>query len=184
MLEYNDAKLQLRAQQLVIAQAQLKKEKLLRLPTLSAFARYQEQAQRATFNFLNFNEKWYGIGVAGLRFEVPIYTARIRKSAIGRAQVNADIAQLQLENEKRKIDTETDELMLSYRQAISSLQINEEAYQLSEENLKLVRIKYQGGVVSYDQYLNVFNDALAAQNKYLRTLSDVMINGKLLELRR
>lgn len=177
-------KLQLRTQQLVIAQAQLKKEKLLRLPTLSAFARYQEQAQRSTFNFLNFNEKWYGIGVAGLRFEVPIYTARIRESAIGRAQVNADIAQLQLENEKRKIDTETNELLLTYRQALTSLKINEEAYQLSEENLKLVRIKYQGGVVSYDQYLNVFNDALAAQNKYLRTLSDVMINGKLLELRR
>ena len=176
-------KLQLRAQQLVVAQAQLKKEKLLRLPTLSAFARYQEQAQRSTFNFLNFNEKWYGIGVTGLRFEVPIYTARLRESAIGRAQVNADIAQLQLDNEKRKFQTETDELLLNYRQAVSSLKTNEEAYQLSQENLQLVLIKYRGGILSYDQYLNVFNEALNAQNKYLRTLADVMINGKLLELR-
>lgn len=176
-------KLQLRAQQLVVAQAQLKKEKLLRLPTLSAFARYQEQAQRSTFNFLNFNEKWYGIGVTGLRFEVPIYTARLRESAIGRAQVNADIAQLQLDNEKRKFQTETDELLLNYRQAVSSLKTNEEAYQLSQENLQLVLIKYRGGILSYDQYLNVFNEALNAQNKYLRTLADVMINAKLLELR-
>lgn len=176
-------KLQLRAQQLVVAQAQLKKEKLLRLPTLSAFARYQEQAQRSTFNFLNFNEKWYGIGVTGLRFEVPIYTARLRESAIGRAQVNADIAQLQLDNEKRKFQTETEELLLNYRQAVSSLKTNEEAYQLSQENLQLVLIKYRGGILSYDQYLNVFNEALNAQNKYLRTLADVMINGKLLELR-
>lgn len=176
-------KLQLRAQQLVVAQAQLKKEKLLRLPTLSAFARYQEQAQRSTFNFLNFNEKWYGIGVTGLRFEVPIYTARLRESAIGRAQVNADIAQLQLDNEKRKFQTETEELLLNYRQAVSSLKTNEEAYQLSQENLQLVLIKYRGGILSYDQYLNVFNEALNAQNKYLRTLADVMINAKLLELR-
>ena len=176
-------KLQLRAQQLVVAQAQLKKEKLLRLPTLSAFTRYQEQAQRSTFNFLNFNEKWYGIGVAGLRFEVPIYTARLRESAIGRAQVNADIAKLQLDNEKRKFQSETDELLLNYRQAVSSLKTNEEAYQLSQQNLQLVLIKYQGGILSYDQYLNVFNEALNAQNKYLRTLADVMINGKLLELR-
>lgn len=176
-------KLQLRANQMILAQEQFKKEKLLKLPTLSAFARYQEQAQRSTFNFLNFNEKWYGIGVTGLRFEVPIYTARLRESAIGRAQVNADIAQLQLDNEKRKFQTETDELLLNYRQAVSSLKTNEEAYQLSQENLQLVLIKYRGGILSYDQYLNVFNEALNAQNKYLRTLADVMINGKLLELR-
>lgn len=176
-------KLQLRTNQMVLAQEQFKKEKLLKLPTLSAFARYQEQAQRSTFNFLNFNEKWFGIGVTGLRFEVPIYTARIRESGIARAKANVDIAQMQLENEKRKLQTDNEDIRLSYQQALNSLKINQEAYQLSEENMKLVLIKYKGGVLGYDQYLNVFNEALNAQNKYLRTLADVMINGKLLEIR-
>ena len=176
-------KLQLRANQMVLAQEQFKKEKLLKLPTLSAFARYQEQAQRSTFNFLNFNEKWFGIGITGLRFEVPIYTARIRESGIARAKANADIAQMQLENEKRKLQTDNQDIRLSYQQALNSLKINQEAYQLSEENMKLVLIKYKGGVLGYDQYLNVFNEALNAQNKYLRTFADVMINGKLLEIR-
>lgn len=176
-------KLQLRANQMILAQEQFKKEKLLKLPTLSAFARYQEQAQRSTFNFLNFNEKWFGIGVTGLRFEVPIYTARIRESGIARAKANADIAQLQLENEKRKLQTDNEDIRLAYQQALNSLKINQEAYQLSEENMKLVLIKYKGGILGYDQYLNVFNETLNAQNKYLRTLADVMINGKLLEIR-
>lgn len=176
-------KLQLRANQMILAQEQFKKEKLLKLPTLSAFARYQEQAQRSNFNFLNFNEKWFGIGVTGLRFEVPIYTARIRESAIARAKANADIAQMQLENEKRKLQTDNEDIRLAYQQALNSLKINQEAYQLSEENMKLVLIKYKGGILGYDQYLNVFNETLNAQNKYLRTLSDVMINGKLLEIR-
>lgn len=176
-------KLQLRTNQMVLAQEQFKKEKLLKLPTLSAFARYQEQAQRSTFNFLNFNEKWFGIGVTGLRFEVPIYTARIRESGIARAKANADIAQMQLENEKRKLQTDNEDIRLSYQQALNSLKINQEAYKLSEENMKLVLIKYKGGVLGYDQYLNVFNETLNAQNKYLRTLADVMINGKLLEIR-
>lgn len=176
-------KLQLRANQMVLAQEQFKKEKLLKLPTLSAFARYQEQAQRSTFNFLNFNEKWFGIGVTGLRFEVPIYTARIRESGIARAKANADIAQMQLENEKRKLQTDNEDIRLSYQQALNSLKINQEAYQLSEENMKLVLIKYKGGVLGYDQYLNVFNETLNAQNKYFRTFADVMINGKLLEIR-
>jgi outer membrane protein TolC len=177
-------RLQLRMAQLELAQQQLTKEQKLKLPTLSVYARLSEQAQRNKFNFLNFNEPWFGIGVAGLRLEVPIYTARIRESGIARARINAEIAQRQLENEQRKFDTETQDLRIGYHQAARSLQVNQEAYQLSEENLQLALIKYKGGVMSYDQYLNVFNEALNAQNKYFRTLADVMINDKLLELRR
>jgi outer membrane protein len=176
-------RLQLRAAQFSLAQEQLKKEQKLKLPTLSAYTRYSEQAQRNKFNFLNFNEKWFGIGVAGLRFEAPIYSGRIRESGIARARVNADIAQMQLENEERKYDSETRDLRITYNEAVNSLKINREAYQLSEENMKLVLIKYKGGILGYDQYLNVLNETLNAQNKYLRTLADVMINGKLLEIR-
>lgn len=176
-------RLQLRAAQFSLAKEQLKKEQKLRLPTLSAYARYSEQAQRNQFNFLNFNEKWFGIGVAGLRFEAPIYSGRLRESGIARARVNADIAQMQLDNEKRKYDSETQDLLITYHQSLNSLNINREAYQLNEENMKLVLIKYKSGILSYDQYLNVFNEVLNAQNKYLRTLADVMINGKLLEIR-
>ncbi|MCP1386141.1 TolC family protein [Runella salmonicolor] len=176
-------RLQLRAAQFSLAKEQVKKEQKLRLPTLSAYARYSEQAQRNQLNFLNFNEKWFGIGVAGLRFEAPIYSGRIRESGIARARVNAEIAQLQLDNEKRKYDSETQDLLITYNQSLNSLKINQEAYQLNEENMKLVLIKYRGGILSYDQYLNVFNEVLNAQNKYLRTLADVMINGKLLEIR-
>ena len=176
-------RLQLRAAQFSLAQEQLKKEQKLKLPTLSAYTRYSEQAQRNKFNFLNFNEKWFGIGVAGLRFEAPIYSGRIRESGIARARVNADIAQMQLENDRRKYDSETRDLRITYNEAVNSLKINREAYQLSEENMKLVLIKYKGGILGYDQYLNVLNETLNAQNKYLRTLADVMINGKLLEIR-
>ncbi|AEI48058.1 TolC family protein [Runella slithyformis] len=176
-------RLQLRAAQFSLAKEQLKKEQKLRLPTLSAYARYSEQAQRNQLNFLNFNEKWFGIGVAGLRFEAPLYSGRIRESGIARARINADIARRQLDNEKRKYDSETQDLLIAYHQSLNSLQINREAYQLNEENMKLVLIKYKGGILSYDQYLNVFNEVLNAQNKYLRTLADVMINGKLLEIR-
>lgn len=176
-------RLQLRAAQFSLAQEQLKKEQKLKLPTLSAYTRYSEQAQRNKFNFLNFNEKWFGIGVAGLRFEAPIYSGRIRESGIARARINADIAQMQLENEQRKYDSETRDLLITYNEAVNSFKINREAYLLSEENMKLVLIKYKGGVLGYDQYLNVLNETLNAQNKYLRTLADVMINGKLLEIR-
>ncbi len=176
-------RLQLRAAQFSLAKEQVKKEQKLRLPTLSAYARYSEQAQRNQLNFLNFNEKWFGIGVAGLRFEAPIYSGRIRESGIARARVNADIAQMQLDNEKRKYESETQDLLITYNQSLNSLKINQEAYQLNEENMQLVLIKYKGGILSYDQYLNVFNEVLNAQNKYLRTLADVMINGKLLEIR-
>jgi len=90
---------------------------------------------------------------------------------------------MQLENDRNKYDSETRDLRITYNEAVNSLKINQEAYQLSEENMRLVLIKYKGGILGYDQYLNVLNETLNAQNKYLRTLADVMINGKLLEIR-
>lgn len=176
-------RLQLRAEQFLLAKETLKKEQKQKLPLLSGYARYSEQAQRNQLNFLNFNEKWFGIGVAGLRFEVPIYSGRLRQNSIQRAKVNVEIAQMQLDNESLKYQTETRDLRITYGQLRRSLQANEENYQLNEENMRLVLIKYKSGVLSYDQYLNVFNEVLNAQNKYLRTLADLMINGKLLEIR-
>lgn len=47
-----------------LARLQLNRERLQRWPTLSAYGRFTEQAQRNRINFLNANEPWYQIGVA------------------------------------------------------------------------------------------------------------------------
>ncbi|MBO0937057.1 TolC family protein [Fibrella sp. HMF5335] len=173
----------LRETQVELARLQLDRERLLRWPTLSAYGRYSQQAQRNEFNFLNPSERWFTIGVAGLQFNFPLYGGGLRNSSIARAQGQLKLAEAQLAYEQNRQQTDTDDLQNAYAQAVRSLDLNRQHYELSNQNVQIALVKYRSGLFAYDQYLNVFNDALAAQNRFLNTLSNVFINQTLLQIR-
>ncbi|MBO0933248.1 TolC family protein [Fibrella aquatilis] len=173
----------LRETQVELARLQLDRERLLRWPTLSAYGRYSQQAQRNEFNFLNPSERWFTIGVAGLQFNFPLYGGGLRTGSIARAQGQLKLAQAQLAYEQNRQQTDTDDLQQAYNQAVRSLDLNRQQYELSNQNVQIALVKYRSGLFAYDQYLNVFNEALTAQNRFLNTRSSVFINQTLLQIR-
>lgn len=173
----------LRQSQLSLYQLQLDREKALRWPTLSAYVRYTEQAQRKELNFLNTSQPWYPIGIAGLQFNWPIYSGGLRDSAIGRAKLRIKLAEAELAYERIRQDVDTEDVWNSYQQASRSLDINRQNYELGQQNVQIALVKYRSGLFAYDQYLNVFNEALTTQNRYLTTLSNVFINQTILQIR-
>ncbi|GAB4040456.1 TolC family protein [Spirosoma gilvum] len=166
-----------------LSKLQLNRERLQRWPTLSAYGRYTEQAQRNEINFLNFSQPWYEIGVAGLQFNWPIYTGGLRTSNITRARLQLKAAELALDYERNKQQTDNEDIRNTYNQAVRSLDLNRQNYELSTQNVQIALIKYRSGLFAYDQYLNVFNEALTAQNRYLNNLSSVFINQTILQIR-
>ena len=66
---------------------------------------------------------------------------------------------------------------------IRSLDVNRQNYELSSQNVQIALIKYRSGLFAYDQYLNVFNEVLTAQNRFLNTLSNAFINQTILQIR-
>lgn len=173
----------LRQSQLALYQLQLDREKALRWPTLSAYGRFSEQAQRKEFNFLNPTQPWYTIGVAGLQFNLPIYSGGLRNSTIGRAKLRIRLAEAELAYEQIRQDVDTEDVRNTYNQAARSLDLNRQNYDLSQQNVQIALVKYRSGLFAYDQYLNVFNEALTAQNRYLNNLSNVFINQTILQIR-
>ncbi len=155
----------------------------MRWPTLSAYGRYTQQAQREALNFLNPNERWFTIGVAGLQFNYPIYSGGLRSSSLTRARLQLKLAEAQLAYERNRQQTDTDDVLNSYNQAVRSADLNRQNYELSSQNVQIALVKYRSGLFAYDQYLNVFNEALTAQNRYLNNLSNVFINQTLLQIR-
>ncbi|MBN8826144.1 MULTISPECIES: TolC family protein [unclassified Spirosoma] len=166
-----------------LSRLQLNREKLQRWPTLSAYGRYTEQAQRSEINFLNFSQPWYEIGVAGLQFNWPIYSGGLRTSNITRARLQLKAAEMALNYERNKQQTDNEDIRNTYNQAVRSLDLNQQNYELSAQNVQIALIKYRSGLFAYDQYLNVFNEALTAQNRYLNNLSNVFINQTILQIR-
>lgn len=166
-----------------LSQLQLNRERLQHWPTLSAYGRYTEQAQRSQINFLNFNQPWYQIGVTGLQFNWPIYTGGLRTSNITRARLQLKAAETALAYEQNRQQTDNEDIRNTYNQAVRSLDLNRQNYELGSQNVQIALVKYRSGLFAYDQYLNVFNEALTAQNRFLNNLSNVFINQTLLQIR-
>lgn len=173
----------LRQARIDLAKLQLERERLARWPTLSAYGRYTQQAQRSQINFLNTNEPWYQIGVAGLQFNWPIYSGGLRTSNLTRARLQLKVAEAELAYERNKQLNDTEDVRNTYNQAIRSLDLNRQNYELSSQNVQIALIKYRSGLFAYDQYLNVFNEVLTAQNRFLNNLSNVFINQTILQIR-
>lgn len=166
-----------------LSRLQLNRERLQRWPTLSAYGRFTEQAQRNALNFLSANQPWYQIGVTGLQFNWPIYSGGLRTSNITRARLQLKAAETALTYERNKQQTDNEDIRNTYNQAVRSLDLNRQNYELSSQNVQIALIKYRSGLFAYDQYLNVFNEALTAQNRYLNNLSNVFINQTILQIR-
>ncbi|GAB3936448.1 TolC family protein [Larkinella terrae] len=172
-----------RRSQLELFRQQLNRENALRWPTLSVYARYSAQAQRKEFSFFDLSQKWYPIGVAGLQLNVPIYSGGLRTANLNRARLRIEQAQAELAYEQIRADLDNQDILNTYQQARNSLNFNRQNYELNEQNTQIALIKYRAGIFAYDQYLNVFNESLNAQNRYLTTLSNVFINQTILQIR-
>ncbi|NID10671.1 TolC family protein [Fibrivirga algicola] len=173
----------LRRAQTELARLQIERERMAFYPTVSAYGRYSQQAQRQQFNFLNTSQRWFEIGVVGLQLNVPIYTGGLRQSNLTRARIQLRLTEQQLAYEMNRQHTDTEDIRTTYNQALRSLSINRQNYALSQQNVQIALVKYRSGLFAYDQYLNVFNEALTAQNRYLNTLSTVCINQTLWHIR-
>lgn len=174
----------LRQGRVELARRQLDRERLQRWPTLAAYGRYSQQAQRNQINFLNPNERWFTIGVAGLQVNWPIYSGGLRASNLTRARLQIRLAERELAYEQNRQQLDTDDIVNTYNQATRSVALNRQNYELSGQNVQIALVKYRSGLFAYDQYLNVFNEALTAQNRYLTNLSTAFINQTILQFRK
>lgn len=166
-----------------LARLQLNRERLQRWPTLAAYGRYTQQAQRSAINFLSTSQPWYQIGVAGLQFNWVFYSGGLRNSNQARARLQVKLAQSQLAYEQNRQQVDNEDVRNTYNQAIRSLDLNRQNYELSNQNVQIALVKYKSGLFAYDQYLNVFNEALTAQNRFLNNLSNAFINQTILQIR-
>jgi outer membrane protein TolC len=176
--------LKLKAAQLNYFQEAIAREQATRLPQVSLYGRYTAQAQRRTFNFLDFDQPWFSIGLVGVRLDVPIFNGGVRLRNIDRARVRADIARTELTAERQRQVAQDAEWSASYAQARRSVELGRQNLTLAERNMELALLKYRAGVYTYDQYVTIFNESLQAQNRYLRALADSLIYGGLLQSRK
>jgi outer membrane protein len=163
--------------------SELRKNRLKRLPELSAYARYTRQAQRNEFNFFESNQPWFQIGVIGLRMDFPLFTGANRNNSIKLASTNLSIAENNLKHQKAKLTKEANDLNLSKDQLFYSLENAKENYDLAGQNYKIASYKYRSEIFSADQLLQENKNLILARTNYFNKLAEYLILTSEIQIR-
>jgi outer membrane protein TolC len=167
----------------ILTQAQLKSDQMRRLPSLSLYGRQIKNAQQNTINFFLPNSRWFDVGMVGARLDVPIFNGGVRQSQINRTRQRLELAKLDRDHELLKAKLEDKDVQENYGQSLKSYHYQQQSYNFGIENLEGALLKYREGLYNLDQYLNVYNENLLIQQNYLKSISDLLLQTSLIQLK-
>jgi len=161
-----------------ISELQVKMAKSAYLPTASAFLSQTENAQRNSFNFFDFNQKWFPTSLFGVQVSIPVFSSGQRMQKVREASLQLEKAM----NTKRQI---SESLSMAALTARNDFQVAVQTYHNKKDNYDLAvkiyqkeQIRYKTGIASSTDLHQSYNTLLEAQGTYLGSILD-MLNKKI-----
>lgn len=152
----------------------IRRYKLSKIPTVSGFFNYSQNAQRQKFNFFKGGEDWFPASIIGLKVNVPIFdggakNARIEKARLELQKTNNNIEQLKL-----SIDNDIEQARLKMKSALATVESQKRNIQLAELVYRTTKLKYEQGLGSNQEIYNAQTELRVAQNNYYSSLFDAI----------
>jgi hypothetical protein len=155
----------------------VKRYKLSALPTLAAFASYNQNAQRNKFDVLKAGGSWYPSTLAGLSVQMPLFNGMQRRSRLEKARIEWQKAQNSLTQLKQSIDNEVVQASLKRTSALATVESQRENMKLAEQVYLSSKLKYEQGLGSQQEIYNAQTELKVAQNNYYGALFDAVISS-------
>ncbi len=156
----------------------LKRQKLSYAPTLTSFWSYNRNALRQQFNFFDFNQKWFKSSVLGFSLNLPIFDGGQKLQRIKQANLNVEKVDNTIQNLQRAIDLQLKVASVQFKNALSSLDVQERNVQLAEKVYNTTKKKYEQGLGSSFELLQTQTELENAQSNYFQALFDA-VNAKI-----
>jgi outer membrane protein len=156
----------------------LKRQKLSFVPTLASYWSYSRNALRQEFNFFDFNQKWFKASVLGINLSVPIFDGGQKIQRIKQANMNVEKIDNTIQNLQRAIDLQLKASSTQFKNALSSLDVQERNVQLAEKVYNTTKKKYEQGLGSSFELLQTQTELENAQSNYFQALFDA-VNAKI-----
>lgn len=153
----------------------IKRNKLGRIPTISASWNYSKNAQREKFNFFNGDEKWFTTSFVGLNMSVPIFTGFQRNRKIEQAQLTLQKTQNNIENLKRAIDLQQVSTFQGLKNALANLDIQTRNLKLAEDVYNSTKLKFEQGLGSSFEILQAETSFEDSESNYFQALYEAVI---------
>lgn len=152
----------------------LKRTKLAYLPTLATYFSYSKNALRSDFSFFDFSQKWFKTSVWGLNLNVPIFDGGQKLNRTRQANFNLQKTTNTIENLERVIDLQLTAANVVFKNALSTLDVQERNVQLAEKVYNITKKKYEQGLGSSFELLQTQQDLESAQSNYFQSLFDAV----------
>lgn len=152
----------------------LKRYKSQFLPSISGFASASKSFQSNSFSQLY--ERSFPTSVIGLSLSWNIITGGQRLYQMKNAKLEVQKTENDLMNLQNAINLEISQTQKNYSNSLQSLENQKRNLNLAQEILRVTRIKYEQGVGSSLEVTSAETSLKEAQNNYITSLYDLLIN--------
>lgn len=150
-------------QQVQYARWQQERSRLL--PEVSLYARYGKMAQRNSFDFTSSDGTWFGMGLAGVRIDIPLFQLTSQRSAVRDARIRYEISTMETAHTTLKEEIRWDNWYKQYAQTKASLPDAQESAALALDNYQKTLLQFNTGIIGIDPVIERYKDVLQAQWK-------------------
>lgn len=148
------------------------------LPSLGAFATYQQSAQGDN---LFDSPIWVPSSIVGLQLNVPIFDGFNKRAKINRAKLDLEVAQKQKEQLERSISLEVANARTNYINSLERAQSQQKNVELAERIYNTTQIKYKEGVGSSVEVTQAEQSLYETQQNYTQARYDLLVAKMALE---
>lgn len=152
----------------------IRRYKLSYIPTLSAFANYQKNAQRQKFDFFK-DGSWFTTSLIGVRLNVPIFDGFNKRAKINQAKLQLQKTENNINELKSSIDNDVVQANQKLTAAFLTMDNQKRNMELAEKVYNTTKIKYDEGIGSNTEVYNAQADLKVAQNNYFSARYDAVI---------
>lgn len=156
----------------------LKRNKLAYVPTIATFFSYSRNALGQDFNLFSFNDRWFKTSVWGLNMSIPIFDGGQKAQRIKQANLGLQKTINSMENLERAIDLQLKASSILFKNALTTLDIQERNVQLAEKVYNTTKKKYEQGLGSSFELLQTETELENAESNYFQALFDA-VNAKI-----
>ncbi|MEN8122232.1 MAG: TolC family protein, partial [Bacteroidota bacterium] len=150
----------------------LKREKSLFLPQLSAFYTYSENAYNNEFS--NLFSTWYPTSIIGLKLTVPIFSSGMRRSKVQQKQLELKKVQNSKLELEQGLHLQVEQLRSNFTNAKLKFDNENWNMELSQRINNKTEIKYKKGMSSANDLMLSQNQYLMALNNYYQAMSNLL----------
>jgi|694.fasta_scaffold13888_5 outer membrane protein len=156
----------------------IKRSKMAYLPTISTYWSYSQNALRQSFDFFDSNQRWFKTSVWGLNMNIPIVDGGQKLQRTRQANLNMQKTKNTIENVQRAIDLQLAASSIMFKNALSSLDMQERNVELAGKVYSTTKKKYEQGLGSSFELLQTETELESAQSNYFQSLYDA-VNAKI-----